>query len=707
MTVSGSGLDHLAGELAAAWEPQPRVPLLAWIEQHIRLPESISANPGAIQLTDEFAHWREILESCDDPLCREISIMASVQLGKTITALVAVLLGQAATSPSPALFAAPDGNSLHELRERIYAIAAESLAVKDLIPPAHRQNDHWLDFKHARVYLGHSGNKQSLSSKSCRRVYLTEVDRYDARKSNEGDSVDLARARTSAFADWLLIQESTPTLDGESRIQAAYEASDRRTFHVPCPRCGWYQALLFFPHKSGPFLGRGGIQGLRDTRGNYRTPEQARDAAWLQCEQCGGRIEDHERAAMQAAGVWCPRGQAVQDGRLVGTPERGARHRGYWLWSIFAPAKVKPIAELGAGYCAAKAAGLKALQSYTNNTLALAWVDRPEERDWEQTRERLTVPTLPRRRVCSEAIFLTAGVDVQDVLLYWVVRAWGVAGGKPRSWLVDHGKIECDLNPYQEPILDSDLAKLDGVLLTPGWATTDGRALGVQLLAIDSGGHRTGQVYAWQRAHSARARAIKGDAKVAALWELSVLDRSGRDGKPIPGSQELWRLNVSHWKDEIRAAWRLPLADPGAWCLCAGVDEEYLKQITNEIPHPEQRPDGVVFVWTATHPGWGVDYWDAEVYARAAAEMVVGPHAWHALRPQSQSQSPGSCEPSEVPRERPAPREPSEAGPVEQAGPYSYLPAHIQARLRRAAGRPPAPARPGPWTDRPPGPWTS
>ena len=38
---------------------------------------------------------------------------------------------------------------------------------------------------------------------------------------------------------------STPTADGESRIQAAWNTSDQREYFVPCPLCNHFQILVF------------------------------------------------------------------------------------------------------------------------------------------------------------------------------------------------------------------------------------------------------------------------------------------------------------------------------------------------------------------------------------------------------------------------------------------------------------------------------
>ena len=77
-------------------------------------------------------------------------------------------------------------------------------------------------------------------------VLLDEIDRYPLSAGSEGDPVSLAMQRTGEFEhNKKVIMCSTPTVDGESRIQAAWNASDQREYFVPCPLCNHFQILVF------------------------------------------------------------------------------------------------------------------------------------------------------------------------------------------------------------------------------------------------------------------------------------------------------------------------------------------------------------------------------------------------------------------------------------------------------------------------------
>jgi phage terminase large subunit GpA-like protein len=84
-----------------------------------------------------------------------------------------------------------------------------------------------------------------LRSMPVRYLFLDEIDAYPGDVDGEGDPVSLAIQRTSTFARRKILLVSTPTIQGLSRIEQEFEASDKRYFHVPCPFCSHYQKLIW------------------------------------------------------------------------------------------------------------------------------------------------------------------------------------------------------------------------------------------------------------------------------------------------------------------------------------------------------------------------------------------------------------------------------------------------------------------------------
>ena len=72
-----------------------------------------------------------------------------------------------------------------------------------------------------------------LAMRPIRYLLLDEIDRYPTSAGSEGDPVSLAMQRTGEFEhNKKAIMCSTPTVDGESRIQAAWNTSDQREYFV-------------------------------------------------------------------------------------------------------------------------------------------------------------------------------------------------------------------------------------------------------------------------------------------------------------------------------------------------------------------------------------------------------------------------------------------------------------------------------------------
>ena len=97
-------------------------------------------------------------------------------------------------------------------------------------------------FRGGSLDLIGSNSAASISSRPVRVLLCDEVDRYGL-TTTEGDAVALAERRCATFHNKKMAYVSTPTVKGNSRIEALYEQGDQRMFYVPCPACGDYQTL--------------------------------------------------------------------------------------------------------------------------------------------------------------------------------------------------------------------------------------------------------------------------------------------------------------------------------------------------------------------------------------------------------------------------------------------------------------------------------
>lgn len=617
----------LAAYLARYWRPPPAISRADWCTQNLVLPPSFSATPGLYDL-DRYSYWRGVLDASEDPEVEKIVIMAATQLGKT-TMLLAVLLALAALAPVPAMLGAPDKDALKELREKVYEFCEASECLRDEIPPPRLRNDRWLDIGRMRAFLAYARNTQSMSGKSCALVVKTEIDRWKKTKTH-GDPSSIIDQRIKAFHRALIIEESTPS-DEASRIWAAYQASDRRQYYVPCPRCNHFQALRFFPLKKGGAKGRGGVAGIRHAKtGHWLSPEAALEAAYYLCEK-GCRITSEKKPAMVQAGVWVPVGQSIDKrGKLAGKPKRSKRIWGGRLNSLYAD----PVSfgRMAAEYLAARE-DLAKLQVWQNDWNGDRWLKKAKTPKWRELWQRLKGSLAPGV-VPNWAVFLTAGVDVGETYCRWVVRAWGegstsalVDWGTTHKTVLDGGagvqKLS-HLEALREAVIDR--------YFPLAAANAAGRTkLRVRLTAIDCG-YKPHDVHDFVRSlgeAAPRVRQIVGrdDIRGGVKWRSYVVERSARSGKVYAGGQTRWEVNRSIFNQDLHDRWKQPLTEPGAWWLTKAEisqAEQYLRELTSEAPVKSFTRDGhEKTVWQRPDTNVPNHYWDAEAYALAAADMLT------------------------------------------------------------------------------------
>jgi len=271
-----------------------------------------------------------------------------------------------------------------------------------------------------------------------------------------------------------------------------------------------------------------------------------------------------------------------------------------------------------------------AWQNFINNWVGSKFTPQTKTPPWTVLGRRLRGHHA-RGQVASRAFFVTLGADVQEDCVYWIARAWGEAAS---SWLVDWGCLHKRIDPSGGTRRDSHLAQLDA-LITREWPLAgvnpmQQTALPTLRTAIDTGHHPLLVHNFARQYHSERVLCVAGDSSPTAgqPWSFNVVEKNLRTGKPYPGGMRRWALNTDYFKTDLQDRWTLDRDDSGAWLvpdLPLDALADYLKQVANEGKVPRTDKKGrTQLQWVVLQPGLGNHYWDCEVYARAAAEMVVG-----------------------------------------------------------------------------------
>lgn len=487
-------------------------------------------------------------------------------------------------APGPILAVQPTVDMAKRLsKQRIAPMIDETPALRGLVsaPRARDASNTMLvkEFRGGFLIMTGSNSASALSSMPVRYLFLDEVDRYPTDVEEEGDPVLLAERRTNTFSRRKILLTSTPTVKGLSRIESEFKASDQRFYFVPCPHCGHEQALVW-----------AGIKWDKDNSRNV----------WYECGECAGRIEEHHKTAMLAAGQWRATAEAESHKTV-----------GYHLNALYCPVGWRSWADIVGEFLDAKS-NRERLKTWVNTVLAESFDDEyTSVLDSENLASRCEFyePMTAPEPVC----LATAGVDVQDDRLAVVIRGWGAG---EQSWLIYHTEI------YGDPALSNVWIQLKSLLQSPIQHEL-GATLTPRIVAIDSGGHHTQQVYAFCRDHKRTlgAVAIKGQSQAgkSPVGRPVKVDLNYK-GQAIKKGAELYPVGSDTIKSTLYA--RLKSAEgEGQYHFYHGVGPEYFKQLTSERQIIRYRNGYPKKEWTKKSTDRN-EALDCEVYAYAALHIL-------------------------------------------------------------------------------------
>lgn len=560
-----------------------------WADAKRRLSPEASAEPGRWD-TGRAEYQRGIMDALSDPAVHTVVVQSSAQVGKTEAVLnvVGFYIDQ---DPAPILVLQPTlemGQAFS--KDRLAPMLRDTPALQGKVKDA-RARDSGNTLLHKTFPGGHitiagANSAASLASRPIRVLLADEVDRYPVSAGTEGDPVSLARKRTTTFWNRKVLLVSTPTIKGQSRIEAAFLESDQRQFLVPCPDCGEEQRLVW---------------------AQVRWPECKPSAAEYCCEHCGTLWSDAQRWGAVRRGRW--QAQAEFTGIA-----------GFHLSELYSPWRT--LAETAADFLASKT-DPERLRTWVNTALGETWEDRGETVDsgaLAQLREPYGPDDLP-----DEVIFATAGVDTQDDRLELEIVGWGEG---EQSWGIAYHVL------YGDPAQESVWAELDEVLRET-YATNSGRVVRVQATAIDSGGHHAESVLRFCRGRfRRRVFAIKGMAgQGKPIWPLRASKTKTRDS--------VFMVGVDTAKDTVYARFRIEPGNAGACHLpddpATGYDDDWMEQVTSEQRMTRYREGRPYTVWVLPK-GKRNEALDCRVYATAA--MKAAPKsAWRGAAPKEAPQA--------------------------------------------------------------------
>lgn len=575
-----------------------------WARQRRRLSAKATARPGTYNpdLTPWVKHMHAAL---DDPRVHKVVCMKSAQIAWTDGVLLNYIGRRIDIEPCPMIVMfAKEGAAKEFNDEKLTPMLEVSPVLAEKVPvESKRSKDNrwqYKGFPGGFLKLVGSNSPSAVKSTPAPVVFVEEPDDCNENVKQQGDTITLLEERTKTYARRKVVFGGTPTIKGLSRVESAFEASNRVRFWVPCPHCGEHQ-VLSWEHVTWT----DDPTSWHEVYGHAR-PETAR----YRCPHCGSLWTDAEknRAVRQLE----PRAEAEFRG-VVGFAINE-------LYSPFPGSQLARLVEkhLQAEHERSQGDDFKA-RAFVNNTLGLPYeykTDVPAADDLKLRAEAYAERTVP-----WGGLLLTAGVDVQHDRLAVVIRAWGRG---EESWLVYWGELPgATLVAGQGAWADLDL------LLTADFVHDCGATLRIDAASIDgSDGNRTEIVNDYVRARRARGLrylSVKGASEQGGdkreIFSTPRRPDLNQRNKPSKRSIEVHIVGTIRAKDLILET-RVKHKGSGAGAMhwYAGVRPDYWEQLTSEVKAPSKTHRNKK-TWQKKG-GTRNEALDCEVYALHAARSL-------------------------------------------------------------------------------------
>ena len=521
------------------WKLPPPMQPSDWSERNVSIAVG-NALPGLISYSD-LKYQEQIVNLADSRAVNWLTIMSAAQCGKTMIGLVlsayyilhkprSIIVVQP-TETDVRVFLASKFDPLMR--------ANPTLARAFVKPRSHEGvfNNQFRDFRGGHLMLCWGGSATTLRGRSAPVCIVDEVDGMATLP--EGHPADLVSERSATFGDQrLVIEMSTPTDKGVSRIDSRFQLGDMRRWLMRCVNCGDYREPDW--------------QDVEWTEENPLTT-----ARWV-CRECGYSHKNYERIEASRKGEWRATNPFIN-------------HASFHISGLASP--LRRLGDMTVQYQALIDDG-KPFITFINTVLGEPYstdAASANDLDLESRAEdyEAEVPEGVRG--------LTAAVDVQHNRLEVAVYGWDK---NSRSWVIAYSVL------YGNPS-ESEVWESLGSFLMRGWNRKDESKQHLITVGIDTRYetmHVENFITAWRRRLSrigCRIYAIRGTNSVR---NPSVIQRSTnryKVGKLSIGEM----VNVNAHANKVHAMRLLNVTEPDAPGYCRFnivLDQEFYDSLTAE-----------------------------------------------------------------------------------------------------------------------------
>lgn len=551
-------------------KPPEELTVSEWAGKYRFLDERSSSMPGKWK-NEMTPYLVGIMDEFNNCQTEKIVFCKCTQLGGT-EALNNMICFSVAQDPAPMMIVYPTSELADSVVEqRIKPMLKASKETRKHFKERN-SNKKELQFDNMYISIVGSNSPSELASRPIRYLFLDEVDKYPNESKKEADPISLAVERTKTFNNRKIYMCSTPTTRTGHIWEEKEKADIEKHYFVPCPHCGEFIELKFSQIR------------WPDDNEKLSAADKAEFAQYV-CQECGNTINDSEKMEMLQKGEW----------RTVKENTKFTKTVAFWTNTLYSP--FTRFSQIAKAYLIAKD-DTEALHNFTNSWLAEPWEDTKLKTNAETVMERQT--DLPEFVVPEWTRLLTAGVDVQETSLYYIIRAWGEY---LTSQLVTRGQVTSFRDI--ERIMNLEYMKPDGTVKL------------VDLCLIDSG-DQTDEVYDFAAMNSEWCLPSKGTSSMVNYFKLSSINKTSSKAYGMT----LALVDGGKYKDMIAGRMKRENGT-GSWMVFDGIDLEYCTQVTAEHKITEKGGGGKLRTrWVQKTSHADNHYLDCEVYGMAAADIL-------------------------------------------------------------------------------------
>lgn len=473
------------GELLKVFEKPRKMRTLEWAET-FRIMSSVESFKVGRFSNDITPYMEYVYDCIDNSAIPVIVCKKSAQIGWS--ELTNNVLGKwIHTDPSKIIMAFPRlASARNYSREKLKPFFKGTKVLADIINTrVAKESFNYFEFPNGFLKLITAGSVGEMKSSSIPRIIIEEPDDLKADVNGQGDSLDIIMERQKTIPKHRkkLIYGGTPTDKDFSKVDDAYNKSNRLVFKAECHECKELSELNFDNLQEDEYQDR-----YIDEIFGRKNPK----TAMYYCPCCNAPWSFKQKK------------QNIINGKKYGFIDPWGNHSKGWhpkrpevtdifgfafneLFSSFDASTYDKLSEKRVLAEIELAKGNEGkMKSFTNNNKGEAYASGFSALEAEDM--KLLRKNYPEHIVPMEGLVLTMGVDVQDNRFAFVIRAWG---RNNNSWLVTWKEIFGDVRvqdfDYNTNRFLGIWGELQDIILSQIPHATVGKFLGISACSIDSG----------------------------------------------------------------------------------------------------------------------------------------------------------------------------------------------------------------------------